>query len=97
MQKTPLSQDSNILRKHVIDGEGRHGVGFILEHVLSYDAEIHQMKERGHHGLTFSRGIAHVFSQGEAYEHHQYDPLDPASTPAVRVEQRPQSVCHSAQ
>ena len=45
MTRYRLSQDSNILRKHVIDGEGRHGVGFILEHVLSYDAEIHQMKE----------------------------------------------------
>ena len=74
-------------------GGARHGAW------PSRATAISAMKMRCRGGRRHARGqnIAHAFSQGEAYEHHQYDSPDPASTPAVWVEQRPQSVCHSAQ
>jgi len=34
-----LLQDSNIFRKMIIDGSGRHDVSFVLVHARSCDAE----------------------------------------------------------
>jgi len=54
-----LSQDSNILRTFVIDGEGLHDVSFILVHALSCDAESGK-EERRVAVMTASATCGHV-------------------------------------